>query len=136
MAAPLSLDIRYRFQRYIEAGLSGREAARRLLISPATASRFARKIRLGQSLVPKICGRRGGGGILSFYDDFIIELVEKTPDITLFELRDALYAAKLVSVHPSTVAKTLRRLGYRYKKRIWSPMNEVSPMCARPAKFG
>lgn len=32
MAAPLSLDIRRRLERYILDGLSGREAARRLLI--------------------------------------------------------------------------------------------------------
>ena len=32
MPAPLSLDIRRRFQRCIEDGLFGREAARRLMI--------------------------------------------------------------------------------------------------------
>ena len=41
MPAPLSLDVRHRFQRLIEEeGLSGREAARRLLISAATGVRL------------------------------------------------------------------------------------------------
>ena len=44
MPNPLSIDIRRKFQRYIEEGLSDREAARRLLISAATASRLGRKI--------------------------------------------------------------------------------------------
>jgi hypothetical protein len=38
MPKPLSADIRDRFRMLFESGLSGREAARRVLISAATAS--------------------------------------------------------------------------------------------------
>ena len=44
MPKPLSADVRDRFRGPFEAGLSGREAARRLLISAPTASRLARRL--------------------------------------------------------------------------------------------
>ena len=90
MPKPLSLDIRRRFQRVIEDGLSGREAARRLVIRAASASRLARKSANGQSLVPIPCGGRKGGGKLAPHHDLLIELVRQDRDITLFEAPDAL----------------------------------------------
>lgn len=39
MSAPLPDALRARFQIYIEEGLSGREAALRLKVSPATGAR-------------------------------------------------------------------------------------------------
>ena len=62
MPALLSLDIRRRFQRLIEGGASGRGAARRLLLSPATGVRLAAKVRRGESIVPARCGRPEGVG--------------------------------------------------------------------------
>lgn len=50
MPAPVSLDVRRRFQRLIEEeGLSAREAARRLLISAAMGIRLAARISSGRS---------------------------------------------------------------------------------------
>jgi transposase len=45
MSAPLPDALRARFQRYIEEGLSGRVAALRLKLSPATGARWALAIR-------------------------------------------------------------------------------------------
>ena len=45
MSAPLPDALRARFQRYIEEGLSGRAAALRLKLSPATGARWALAIR-------------------------------------------------------------------------------------------
>lgn len=89
----LSLDICRRFQHCIEDGLSGREAARRLLISAATASRLGRKIAQGGSLEPARCGPKPGKGKLAPHHGLLVELIEQDPDITLCELRDALAAA-------------------------------------------
>lgn len=47
MPRPLSADIRERFRRLFEDGLSGREAARRLMISAASASRLAGRLKHG-----------------------------------------------------------------------------------------
>ena len=121
MPAPLSLDVRRRFQRLIEDGLSGRAAARRLLISAATGVRLASRVRRGESLAPKKCGRPPGQGKLDPHRSFLLELVEQDPDITLYELRDALREAEGVRVHHSGIARLLRRLGFTYKKSRWWP---------------
>lgn len=123
MAAPLSLDIRHRFAKYILAGLSGREAARRLMISPATGARLAGKVRRGESLVPAKCGRPVGWGVMGTHRALLIELVEQDPDITLTELRDALSEAEGIEVHYSTISYALRRFGLTYKKRRWLRTN-------------
>lgn len=123
MPAPLSLDLRRRFQLCIEEGLSGREAARRLRISAATSSRLARRIRRGEGLVPARCGRPPGTGKLGAVQGLLVELVSQDPDITLFELRDALAEAEDVRIHHSAIARALARLGFSYKKNRWSRMS-------------
>lgn len=57
MPTPLSLDLRRGFRHAIEEGVSGREVARRLMISAATGARLARKVRRGEPLAPIKCGR-------------------------------------------------------------------------------
>lgn len=83
MSAQLSLDHRRRFQRHFEAGLSGREAARRPMISAATGARLASKIRRGEPLAPVECERPPGSGKLGPHCAFLIEVVEQDPDITM-----------------------------------------------------
>ncbi|WP_116600145.1 hypothetical protein [Primorskyibacter marinus] len=54
---------------------------------------------------------------------FFEEVVTQDPDITLFELPDALADAEGVQVHHSSIADLLSRLGFMYKKSHWSPPN-------------
>ncbi|ETX09580.1 transposase ISSpo6 [Roseivivax halodurans JCM 10272] len=121
MSAPLPSALRTRFLKYIKEGLSGRAAAARLKVSPATGARWARQIRTRGHAEPSIQGRPPGSGKLAAYRGFIEELVAQDPDITLFELRDALAEAEGVDVHHSSIAKLLTRLGFTYKKSRWSP---------------
>ena len=58
---------------------------------------------------------------------FLEELIAQDPDITLFELRDALAGAEGVQVHHSSIANLLSRLGFTYKKSRWSPPNAAVP---------
>lgn len=116
MSAPLPRALRARFQKYIEEGLSGRAAALRLKLSSATGARWARKIRTRGHADPAPQGRPRGRGKLAPYRAFFEELVVQDPDITLFELRDALMAAEGVEVHHSSIAALLSRLGFTYKK--------------------
>ena len=118
LPALLSLDLRRRFQLCIEDGLSGREAARRLRSSAATGARLARKVRQGESLVPGKCGRPPGTGKLGAFRAFLVELVALDPDITLFELRDAVAEAEDVHVHHSAIGCALARLGFSYRKSL------------------
>ncbi|WP_271952220.1 transposase [Ruegeria faecimaris] len=110
MSAPLPRALRARFQQYIEEGLSGRAAALRLKLSPATGARWAHKIRTRGHADPAPQGRPRGRGKLAPYRAFFEELVVQDPDITLFELRDALMAAEDVEVHHSSIAVTVPKL--------------------------
>ncbi len=137
MPAPLSLDLRHRFQRYIEDGLSGREAARRLMISPATGARLAKRVRRGEPLAPRKCGRPSGWGKLGPHRELLRDLVEQDPDITMPELRDApLAEAEGVRVHETSLSRVLRRLGFTYKKSRWLRMSDAERMSPAPAATG
>lgn len=136
MPAPLSLDLRRRFQLCLEEGLSGREAARRLRISAATGSRLAQKVRGGLSLAAAKCGRPPGSGKLAGFRGFLLDLVAQDPDITLCELRDALLAAEGVRVHHSAIGRALVRLGFSYKKKRWWRTSGGAPTSPAPAPTG
>jgi len=142
---PRALDVRFhglqhlrrhRFRRYISDGLSGRAAARLLLISAATASRLGRKIAKGDSLAAAPCGRKRGRGKLAPFQAFLIELVSQDPDITLHELRDALDMAHGVRVHHSAIGYALDRAGYTFKKRALLRANGASPVSGTRAATG
>ena len=126
MSAPLPSALRERFQHYIDEGFSGSAAAARLRISAATGSRWARAIRQRGRAVPLKQGRPAGRGKLTAHQAFIEELVAQDPDITLYELRDALAMAEGVHVHHSSIAALLKRLGFSYKKNRWWPLNSVA----------
>ena len=126
MSAPLPNAVRTRFQQYIEEGLSGRAASLRLKLSPATGARWARMIRLRGHADPAPQGRPRGRGKLAPYRSFFEELVVQDPDITLFELRDALMTAEGIKVHHSSIATLLSRVGFNYKKNRWWPPSVVA----------
>jgi transposase len=126
MPNPLSQDIRHRFQLLHKEGRSAREIGRRLLISAATAVRYADNLRQGHDLTPASNSRRRGHGRLVPFEGFFMELVEQDPDITLKELRAALFEAHGVQASLSGIDIVLRRIGYTYKKRASSRMNATS----------
>ncbi len=116
MSAPLPSALRTRFQRYIEEGLSGRAAALRLKLSPATGARWAHQVRTKGYAEPGPQGPPRGRGKLAPHQAFLEELIARDSDITLFELRDALADAEGVRVHHCSIANLLSRLGLTYKK--------------------
>ncbi len=117
MSKTLSMDLRERFARLMASGKSAAAAGRILLVSPATAARWGKKVRDGKKLDPGRRGRSSGWGKLAPHMGFFAELIEQDPDITLVELRDALAAAQDVVVHISSIGAALAKQGYRYKKR-------------------
>jgi len=124
MPAALPKELRERFVRLIRDGFSGREAARRLQVSAATGVRWARRIR---STGAAPVARPRGTGKLAAHVSFIQELVRQDPDITLFELRDALAEATGVTVHHPAIAGLLKRLGFSYKRNRWWPSSADEP---------
>ena len=123
MSAPLPTALRDRFEALIEEGLSGRAAALRLKLSPATGSRWSRSIRqTGRAQVAQQ-GRPKGQGKLDAHRAFFVELIAQDGDMTMPELTAALYDATGVHAHPVSIGRFLRKLGYTYKKSRWSPPN-------------
>ncbi|WBU59083.1 hypothetical protein [Paracoccus albus] len=68
-----------------------------------------------------------GKGKLAPHRAFLEELIAQDPDITLFELPDALSEAEGVQAHHSSITNLLSRLVFTYKKSRWSPPSAVAP---------
>ena len=127
MSAPLPDALRMRFQKLIEEGLSGRAAALRLKLSPATGARWSLSIqRTGQARAARQ-GRPRGKGKLDPYRSFIAEIIAQNGDITMPELASALHDATGVHAHPNAIGTYLRKLGYTHKKSRWWPPSAVEP---------
>jgi transposase len=126
MSAPLPDALRAPFQQLIEEGLSGRAAALRLKLSPATGARWRLAIqRTGQArAAPK--GRPRGNGKLDPHRSFLIELIDQGGDMTMTEMAGALADATGVQAHPDAIGRFLRKLGFTYKKRHWSPPSSAA----------
>ena len=118
MGKPYSLDLRERIVRYVRQGHSARAAATVFGVAPSTAVRLAAADRDNTQIAPKRQGRAPGTvGKLAAHMDFLIERLQKNPDITLRELANALKEEKGVSVQLSSIHRALRRANYSYKKR-------------------
>jgi transposase len=115
--------IRVRFEKLFAEGLTGRGVDRRLMISAASASRLAQKLKRGLRLTPAENPRNTGRGRLAPYHDFLTELIHQDPDITLKALPGALADAHGVTASVSGIDQVLKRLGYTYKKRVSLRMN-------------
>ena len=81
-------------------GGSRREAGRRFGVSASTAVRIAASQAERGTLAPRRQGRPPGQGKLAAYVDFLVELVEAVPDITMPELARALEAEHGVKAIP------------------------------------
>jgi transposase len=126
MSAPLPDALRTRFQKLVGEGLSGRAAALRLKLSPATGARWALAIRRTGQAEAAPQGRPRGKGKLDPHRSFLIELIDQDGDMTMPELAGALEDATGVRAHPDAIGRFLRKLGFTYKKRRWSRPNGVA----------
>ena len=77
MSAPLPEALRARFQKLIEEGLSGRAAALRLKLSPATGARWGLAIRRTGSARAAPQGRPKGKGKLDPHRAFFAEIISQ-----------------------------------------------------------
>lgn len=67
---------------------------------------------------PAVQGQPKGSGKLAPHVGFFEELIAQDPDITLFELRDALPEATGLQVQHSPIGHLLKRLGFTQKKSL------------------
>lgn len=126
MSAPLPDALRVRFQKLIEEGLSGRAAALRLKLSPATRALWGLAIRQTGQANAAPQGRPRGKGKLDPYRPFLVELIEQDGDMTMPELAGALADATGVQAHPDAISRFLRKLGFTYKKSRWSRLSDAA----------
>jgi transposase len=116
MAQSYSLDLRVRVAGFVEAGHSCRAAARHFSVSDSFAIKLMQRQRQSGSPAPARQGRPRGTGKLAPYEAFLIQAVEKRPDITLPDLAARLWEEHGVSAAPATLSRLLCRRGFTYKK--------------------
>lgn len=108
---PYSMDLRERVLADFDGGMGNNAVARKYRVS----DRWVYKLRRQREETGDIAPRRGKTGPqpkLAEHTERLLQLVEEHPDATLEELRDKLG----VPVCPTTLWKTLKRLGVTFKK--------------------
>ncbi len=111
-----SMDLRERVTAFVAQGHSRRAAARRLGVSESFAIKLVRHQEKSGSPAPVRQGRPPGTGKLAPFQAFLIQEVEKKPDITMPELAERLLSAHGVSAAPAVLSRLLCRCGFTYKK--------------------
>ena len=112
MAGAYSTDLRSRVLAAMEAGESPDAAARRFAEGRSTAYRWAAAARDEGRREAK---RMGGGpppAIRGEAEAALRRMLEGTNHLTLAECRDRLVAEAGIRVHPWTVGRALRRIGW------------------------
>jgi len=135
MTRSLSADLRGRVIAAIEDGVSTREAARRFRIGISTAGSWYRRYRKTGEMEARKQGQPSRSK-LDPHVDYIVGLIEATPDITLAEIGKRLVAERGVRAAPSTVWLLLDRRGITFKKRRRMPPNSSVPMSCAAASPG
>lgn len=132
---PLSQDLRVRFCRALDRGLSARAAARMLEVSPATGVRWAQSWRKRGSVEP---GKVGGHmrPLLAGEREWLLARIEQKKDLTLHELLAELREERGVEVCCDTLWRFLRRCGKTFKKRRSLPKNRIGPTSSAAAPAG
>jgi transposase len=111
-----SIDLRERVTAFVAQGHSRRAAARRLGVSESFAIKLVRHQERSGSPAPVRQGRPPGSGKLARFEAFLIQEVEKKPDITMPDLAARLWEEHGVSAAPATLSRLLCRRGFTYKK--------------------
>jgi transposase len=109
-------DLRERVVEAIAAGSSRRAAAERFSVSASSAIRWSSRAANEGSPKPRKQGRPAGKGPLTEHLDYLIAVVEDTPDITMPELAVRLHAERGVTAAWASLSKLLCRAGFTYKK--------------------
>ncbi len=87
MARAYSLDLRERVVAAVSAGASCREVAKLFKVSVASAVRWVKQFLATGEISPKPAGGDRRSGRIESHAPLILGLLERTPDITLSELR-------------------------------------------------
>lgn len=114
MSKPYSDDLRERVVAAMEGGASCRVAGERFGVAPSTAGNWHRLYRRTRSCSPRPMGGDRRSKLLA-HAPRVAALLDERSDLRLVDVRAEL-AAQGVDVAYSTVWRTVRRLGLRFKK--------------------
>lgn len=129
MPAPYSQDLRDRVLAAYDRGLLTRQVAETFQVSKAWARRIKQRRReTGETAARPM----GGPGVIKVDRRRLTELVRADPDATLPELRDRLG----VSCAISTICVALKKLGFSFKKRRFTPRSRIGRMSSNAAPNG
>jgi transposase len=126
MSRALSVDLRERVVRAVSEGASCRAAAARFGVSPSSAIRWCSRLRETGSVVPGALGGDRRSGRIEAHAALILQELERTPDITLGELKAAL-ATSGVAAGIATLWRFLDRHGITLKKRRRTQQSRTAP---------
>ena len=124
MSKALSLDLRVRVLAAVKAGASHRQAAERFGVSAASVSRWRTLARERGEPRPGPLGGDRRSGRIEAQGGLIRALLEKTPEITVEELRAAL-AERGHAFGYGTLQRFFRRHAITRKKRPRTPASRT-----------
>ena len=126
MSKALSVDLRERVVRAVAAGASCRAAAARFGVSASSAIRWCARLRETGSVLPRTLGGDRRSGRTEAHAARILELVARTPDLTLAELR-AVLAEAGIAVGMARLWRLLDRHRITRKKRPRTRPSRTAP---------
>jgi transposase len=132
---PYSSDLRERFGRALDRGMSARAAARLLEVSASTGVKWAQQRRV----TGKLDAKKMGGCrpvVLESERAWLLARLEQKCDPTLADLVRALHEERGVAVCRDTLWRFLKRCGKSFKKRRSSPVSRIGPMSRAAAPAG
>ena len=135
MARPYSQDLRDRVIDAAFSGKSARSSASHFGIGVATAIVWVRRAREAGDRT----ARKQGGTKrckLEPHREFLLALVDKSPDLTISELVERLLAVRGLKVSRSTLWAFLDRCGLTFKKSPRTPASRIVPTSPGGAKNG
>lgn len=117
-----SLDLRERIVNAVKSGQSQGAVAQRFGVTQTSVSRFVRQLDQRQTLTP----RKASGKpprLTQEHWHAIEGYLAQHPNATVATLQAWMHKTLGVYLSPSAVHDNLRRRGYTFKKRVWSPAN-------------
>jgi len=120
----LSMDLRERIVEAYEAGEGTYEViAERFSVGPTVVGNFVRQKRDLGTLAPQVHKRGRKPAVSDEKKAELLKRLEKHPDATVLEHRDALG----IECSEKTMWQTMRKMGWRFKKSRRVLQNRIEP---------
>lgn len=123
MSRAYSVDLRQRVIEAVQGGLSAHQAAERYAIAHSTAVLWVRRFREHGEWAPRKMGRPRGS-LLDPHAEYLLALLEQTPDLTLVEFAATLKQERQVQVSITALWNFLNQQGLTFKKKRRMPPNK------------